>query len=730
MLMRASIRTWLVLALLMAAFTVKGLLLVPPAAPAASAFDTGRAIQRLARILGDQRPHPVDSAANDAVRGRLITELRALGLTPQVHERQDCRGMPNSRTVSCSLTRNVVAVIGGGAPGKALLLNAHYDSTPTGPGAADDGIGVATLLEVAANLRARPPAHPVILLFNEGEEYGLNGAGAFIDGDPLAAKVGALINIEARGVSGPAVMFETSQPNGAALKDYAAAAARPYANSLMTDLAGLIPNYTDVVVFKPAGWRTLSVAITGNETRYHSPGDTVQALSRDSLYHVGSEVLAASRSLDPAPSAGAARWVYADIAGRVLLRLPLALAALLLGGLLLASGALAWRSKALGRPFGSVIGAVAAAIVTAFATSFLAGLVRPGDYWRAIPLVPYLAVYASLLAAELGVLRWLGSRAEPGQVRAASWLLVLLSGAALSLLVPGATIFFLAGPALALAGLAIPRARTPLLWAGAVIQLVMFAELLASLEILLVDGPLWAVAPLASLGALPFLAEIAHRPARNAVIALSALAAILWAAAFAIPRSNAERPLAFTLDYVRDDARRRAYWAVASKQAPMPPGWDKVGHWERGILPYSGRTRWLAPAPVIDIPAGSLRKLGETRDGDGRIVRLQLGSGGGNALMLRFDKGVAVTAMGLPGAMQRVDPGAEAEPSILRCSGRSCDGLVVELRLSGTKPVAARLVTARFALPLQSAPITAMRPANSQPQYGPDSSIRIAEVTL
>ena len=62
---------------------------------------------------------------------------------------------------------------------RAVLLNAHYDSTPAGPGAADDGIGVATLLEVGSVLQHQPLKRPVILLFNEGEEYGLNGAAAF-----------------------------------------------------------------------------------------------------------------------------------------------------------------------------------------------------------------------------------------------------------------------------------------------------------------------------------------------------------------------------------------------------------------------------------------------------------------------------------------------------------------------------------------------------------------------
>ncbi|HEX8379382.1 MAG TPA: hypothetical protein VF619_02390, partial [Allosphingosinicella sp.] len=50
----------------------------------AGGFDTGRALKRLERVLGDQRPHPVDSAASDAVRGRLVGELRALGLAPRI----------------------------------------------------------------------------------------------------------------------------------------------------------------------------------------------------------------------------------------------------------------------------------------------------------------------------------------------------------------------------------------------------------------------------------------------------------------------------------------------------------------------------------------------------------------------------------------------------------------------------------------------------------------------
>ena len=724
--MTATVRTALALAFLLAVFALKGLLLVPPAPSPSAEFDTERAIGRLERILGDQRPHPVDSAANDAVRARLIDELRGLGLSPVVRERPDCRALPESPVVSCSLTRNVVAVIGADRPGKALLLNAHYDSTPAGPGAADDGIGVAVLLEIAADLRSKPPAQPVILLFNEGEEYGLNGAGAFVGGDPLARHVGSLINLEARGVDGPAFMFETSELNGPAIDAFAAATRRPYANSLTADFAKLIPNYTDVVVFKDRGWKTLSYAIVGNETRYHSPGDRVEALDRRSLYHMGSEALAATRTLPGANGSG--QRVYADIAGRLFLSLPLALAALLLAGLFLGSAWIGWRKRALGRPLLACAVAVTAGIAVAFALAYAAGLIRAGDYWRAYPLVSYMAVYAALLAAMLGALRGLGGRTDRDSLRAACWLLTVALGGLLSLLVPGSMIFFLVAPALALAAWAWPKGRTPLLWAAALIQLLMFAQLLASIELLLIDGPLWAVAPLAALAALPFLVEIARSPMRWPLIGLTALALLLWAAALLAPRSSAERPLAFTIDYIRDDDGREAHWAVASKQAPLPAEWSTFGKWKRGELPYSGRTRWLAQAPPLVIPAGSVTVLGEKRSPSGRTVRLRFDRGGADTVALRFAKGVTVRAMGLAERPWPIE-GAEGQ-AVLRCSGRSCDGMVADVELEGTKPVEAAVIATRFELPPEGARLQAARPHNAHSQYGTDSSVRVSPIEL
>src|SRR3954447_2274588 len=319
---------------LMAAKSV--LTVVPPVRERSTAteFDAPRAKMALAWILGDQRPHPADTAVDDQVRNRIILLLQHIGLTPIVRDQLACSELYKARGVSCARVRNVIAVIGP-RTGKAVLLNAHYDSTLAGPGAADDGIGVATLLEVGSVLQHQPLKRPVILLFNEGEELGLIGARAFL-ADPLSRNVDSLINLEARGVRGPVNMFETSRPNGAAIRLFSKAVRRPVANSLSTDVYRLLPNYTDVNSFSERGWLTLNLAPIGNETRYHSPGDDVTALDPATLQHMGDQTLALAVVLSDGTPRPSADRIFMDVGGRLLVTLPLLMGAVMLALLILA----------------------------------------------------------------------------------------------------------------------------------------------------------------------------------------------------------------------------------------------------------------------------------------------------------------------------------------------------------------------------------------------------------
>jgi len=734
---RESWRALLIVVLLLAGLALKGELIAPPptvSSVGAGQFDTGRALSRLQRILGDKRPHPVDSAADDGMRERLITELEAIGLQPRVQEAEDCSGFPKSRVISCSRVRNVIATIPGTGPGKHLLLSAHYDSTPTGPGAGDDGIGVATLLEVGAILKRTPPPRPVTLLFNEGEEYGLNGAAAFVRLDPEAKAVNSLINIDGRGVAGPALMHETSDPNGAAMAAYAVAARRPYANSISTDFAKLIPNSTDVVFYKPTGWTLLNYAWLGNETRYHSPGDRIEALDHATVGHIGSEVLAAARTLAAIPepaSAGSGRVVFTDIAGTFFLRLPLLLAAILLAILVVAALVLAWQRKALGRP---LLAAAAAFVGGTAATSVVAvilNLLRPGDFWRAYPLVAYLALYALLMLVMGAILTRLGKVGRE-RLRAASWLLVLVVGAALSLALPGATIFFLIAPGIAIAAIALDqrRPRAALLLAGvaAVVQFLMLVELLALIEMLLIDGPLFAVVPLAALANLPVLAELDAARLRPALGVAGIAALGLSVTALALPRSSTERPLGMSIDYYREANFGTASWAIATKQAPLPANFP--GSWRKDTLPYNGRTRWVSRAPLIPTPVATARLVASETAGGGRRIRIALSPGGGDSVAIRFPESAKVLALGLPGEAVSVPATGEPKKAALRCTGRSCDGLVIEALLANPRPATVELYSTRFGLPPQAAPLLAARPRDATPQYAPDSTITRSHVKL
>ena len=113
--------------------------------------------------------------------------------------------------------QNIVARWRGTGPEgkKALLLSAHYDSVERGPGAGDDASGVAAILESLRALKAGPPPErDVIILINDGEEAGMLGADVFAAEHRWAGDVGAVLNFDARGNSGPSFMFETSDDNG------------------------------------------------------------------------------------------------------------------------------------------------------------------------------------------------------------------------------------------------------------------------------------------------------------------------------------------------------------------------------------------------------------------------------------------------------------------------------------------------------------------------------------
>lgn len=720
------------LALLLAALWFKGGLTEPAPVPdrvAPGEFDTLRAIGRLARILGDEAPHPVDSDEADAVRRRLVGELRSLGLEPAVTDDLVCNGRESSRTVSCARVRNVLARIGPPA-GPAVMMASHYDSTPVGPGAADDGIGMAVMLEAAALLRQSRLERPVLLLFDEGEEAGLLGARAFVERNPLARDVAAVVNLEARGVGGPAIMFETSRPNGPAVRAYARSAERPMANSLSADFYAMLPNDTDASIFRELPWTILNFAIVGNETRYHSPGDDLLSLDPRSVRHMGEQALAATAVLAAGDAAsGGGRLAYADLLGRRLVAIPLWLSGAALAALFLLFLWLAQKRRAgLGLAAATIAVALADAAILGFLGQWAVGLFRDGEWWRAHPQVSALALCASALATGLAALLVLGRRLARDRLRLAFWLLFLILGAGLSLAAPGASIFFLAPPLVAGAAMLAGRWERPAALVAWALLFLSWAPILHQAEILLDMDRGWMFAPVAGLLVLPVLIELkplaARMPTSAAVAAILLLPLAGWTAAALAPAYSPERRQAFGIEYVREPGRAR--WMVVNDGAPVPlPGF------EAGVeVPWSARKRWTGPAPALPVEPPRLEKIAERVVADGRLLTLRLASGGAEMLLLRAEPHAGLRAVRVGGKVRRFGRGKPDEDFVLRCHGRSCDGLVLDLLVASRSPVEAVLAGSRRGLPDAAAPLLAARPRNAAPQYNPDATIALTRVRL
>ncbi|HEY0367610.1 MAG TPA: M20/M25/M40 family metallo-hydrolase [Pyrinomonadaceae bacterium] len=226
-------------------------------------------------------PHPVGSAAHAQARDYILSQLIALGLKPEIQE---------------TSVSNIVASIKGSRPTKALLLVAHYDTVESSPGAGDDSSGIAVMLETARAIQASGPLNnDVIFLFSDGEEAGLLGAKAFVNQHPSSRDVGLVLNFEARGVNGPSIMFETSDGNGWLIRQAAQAAPSLIASSLSYDVYKLLPNDTDLTVFKDAGFAGFNFAFIGGSQHYHAPTDDLAHLDERSVQQHGSNALAFTR---------------------------------------------------------------------------------------------------------------------------------------------------------------------------------------------------------------------------------------------------------------------------------------------------------------------------------------------------------------------------------------------------------------------------------------------------
>ncbi|GAA4894447.1 M28 family metallopeptidase [Actinomycetospora straminea] len=141
-----------------------------------AAFVHLRALQGVADRNGGQRA--AGSPGYDASVEYVAGVLRDAGFrveTPVVTVESD-EGPPIT-------TRNVVAQTTTGRTDEVVLVGAHLDSVPEGPGINDNASGSAAHLDVALALGSAPPVQNAVrFVWFGAEEDGLLGAQAYVDG--------------------------------------------------------------------------------------------------------------------------------------------------------------------------------------------------------------------------------------------------------------------------------------------------------------------------------------------------------------------------------------------------------------------------------------------------------------------------------------------------------------------------------------------------------------------
>ncbi len=250
-----------------------------------SGFSVDRALSQLKAI--SSQPHYYGSAGHNDVQTYIVEQLQQLGLDVDIQQQPAF-----SKTFrSAATAHNIIARIKGHGKGKALVLMSHYDSFPhSSPGASDAGSGVVVILEgIRAFLeKEQTPRNDIIILFTDAEEIGLLGAKAFVNHHPWSQDTGLVLNFEARGSGGPSYMLiETGNGNQQLIQSFRQAGIHsPVASSLLYSIYKLLPNDTDLTVFREdGGIHGYNFAFIDDHFDYHTAQDTLARLDRGSLQH-------------------------------------------------------------------------------------------------------------------------------------------------------------------------------------------------------------------------------------------------------------------------------------------------------------------------------------------------------------------------------------------------------------------------------------------------------------
>lgn len=728
---------------------------VPQPLPATAPEDVFSAERALVYLKSFAKaPHPIGSGEHDRVRDYLLAQFTALGLTPQI---QRATGVTPRYEVA-GMVENIVARLKGtsGAP-DALALVAHYDSVPAGPGAGDDGAGVAALLEALRALRAGPALpNDILFLVTDGEEDGLLGASAFAAEHPWAKDVRVVVNFEARGDAGPSQMFETSGGNGRLVQIFAQAAPHPSGSSLTYEIYQHMPNDTDMTVFKKSGDAGLNFAFIGNWEAYHTPLDTPQNLDLGSLQQHGENALALARAFGNTPldQLKDRDDVYFSLPGNLFARYssrmlwPLAIGSgvLLLAVIAYAKGAWEARLAPIAGSFFVHIGILVVLWLVGF--GFFLGVHRL--HLRPLPEGPLdqnnlytmglFALLAAIAAVVYGLLR---RKIASSTFFLGGAMFIFLLVLVTTLWLPGSSNYFV-WPLVAGLVATILAAFRPghLSYLGVVIlcllslpALALYVPVLKGFYNALGFTHLGAQVLAVSFGILflllfPFLDPVLQWAPK--LIPLTALAAAIVVCAIATQttRYSAVHPKPSQLSYALDADTGKAEWASSvsridswtAQYVGATPTRERLADFAPAWYPFSFFVR---DAPAIPLAPPEARLVDKSGDDASRTLHLRITSP-------RHARTIHVSVAPAEVLDASVNGHDLGQPSQARWheAGRwgfdyanPGDGIDLQLHVRGTQPVTVVLVDRSSGLPAIPGASFPPRPADSMPIHSGDQTM-------
>ena len=290
----------------LAALLAYGLFTQPKPQPAeAQGFSSARVVKDIEYISKENHSvaHPQERAR---VREYLVERLEGLGAdTVRLFEYDSLVGPIGKPFIYTFDATDVLAEFPPMNPAEDdtyLMFVAHYDSryaqimpkdTVWSYGAADDGYGIGVTLETVSQLLKQREHwnQGVKVLFTDAEEVGMMGMKAMWENDrEVFDNVGFVINLEARGPYGPALLFEACPGNDKVMKMYNEVAKNKYTYSLTTVVYSFMPNFTDFTIVKDE-IPGLNFSTITDINHYHTDLDNFSNINEKSIQHYGAQVL-------------------------------------------------------------------------------------------------------------------------------------------------------------------------------------------------------------------------------------------------------------------------------------------------------------------------------------------------------------------------------------------------------------------------------------------------------